>query len=209
LPKTKYDAFTYLLFKQPIMYKILLSIFFMGTTLLTTAQDTTQPTGLMVGDKAPNITGKSFDLKKTLKDGAVIVLFYRGQWCPFCNKQLKNFNDSLQMLKDKGATVIAITPETEENSMKTIEKSKASFTIINDKKLKIAKAYKVNFAVDENTISKYKKYGIDFNKANGENGANLPVPATYIIGKDGTIKFVYFNPDYSKRVSVATLLEQL
>jgi peroxiredoxin len=191
------------------MKKIQLFLAIMAIALSSIAQDTTKPTGLMVGDKAPNISTKNFDLAKTLKEGSVIVLFYRGQWCPFCNKQLMHFNDSLQLLKDKGATVIAITPETEENSMKTIEKTKASFAIINDKNLKLSKAYKVNFAVDEITIDKYKKYGIDFDKANGENGANLPVPATYIIGKDGTIKFVYFNPNYSQRVSVATLLEKL
>ena len=71
------------------------------------------------------------------------------------------------------------------------------------------KNYKVNFKVDENTIIKYKSYGIDFDKANGENGANLPVPATYIVGKNGKIKYAFFNTDYSKRASVKDILEQL
>ena len=68
------------------------------------------------------------------------------------------------------------------------------------------KSYKVNFAVDENTISKYKNYGIDFDKSNGANGANLPVPATYIIGKDGKIRYVFFNTDYRQRASVKDIL---
>lgn len=73
----------------------------------------------------------------------------------------------------------------------------------------IMKMYKVNFAVSEETQKQYIKYGINFQEANGSNGANLPVPATYIIGKDGRIKYVFFNPDYRVRTSVKTLLEHL
>ena len=71
------------------------------------------------------------------------------------------------------------------------------------------KMYKVNFTVDENTVAKYKGYGVDFDKANGSNGANLPVPATYIIGKDGIVKYVFFNKDYRKRASVQDILNNL
>jgi peroxiredoxin len=71
------------------------------------------------------------------------------------------------------------------------------------------KGYKVNFAVNAGTIEKYKKYGIDFDKANGSNGANLPVPATYVIGKDGKIKYAFFNPDYKERASVQDILDNL
>jgi peroxiredoxin len=185
-----------------------LVIFVMSVCAQSTAK------GLQVGDKAPAIQGKTsnaddYNLSENLKNGPVVVLFYRGQWCPYCNKQLMHFNDSLQLLTAKGATVVAISPETQENTLKTIEKTKVSFPVLSDTKLKISKAYGVNFEVDAATVKKYKGYGIDFEKANGTNGANLPVPATYIIGTDGNIKYVYFNKDYSKRVSVATLLAEL
>lgn len=137
------------------------------------------------------------------------MLFYRGQWCPFCNKQLSRFSDSLSQLTAKGASVLAITPENAENVKKTIEKTKASFPVLEDEGLTIMKLYKVNFAVDENTITKYKGYGIYFDKANGSNGANLPVPATYIIGQNGKIKYVFFNTDYRKRASVQEILNNL
>lgn len=97
---------------------------------------------------------------------------------------------------------MAITPETAENVKKTIEKTKSSFLVLEDEGMSIMKMYKVNFGVDEITIAKYKGYGIDFDKANGSNGANLPLPATYIIGKDGIVKYVFFNMDYRKRASV-------
>ena len=92
---------------------------------------------------------------------------------------------------------------------KTIEKTKSTFPVLEDQGMVIMKMYKVNFAVDEKTIAKYKGYGIDFDNANGSNGANLPVPATYIIGKDGKIKYVFFNTDYRKRASVLDVLNNL
>lgn len=178
------------------------------------AQPNIYPEGLKVGDIAPLILGKdnhgkNFDLKKQLKKGDVVVIFYRGQWCPFCNKQLSQLNDSLSMITAKGASVVAISPETMENVGKTVAKSKAAFPIISDESMAIMKAYHVNFAVDEKTQGRYKKFGLDFTEANGSNGANLPVPATYIIGKDGIIKYAFFNPDYKMRTSVKDILEHL
>jgi peroxiredoxin len=173
-----------------------------------------KPEGLKIGDMAPDINavsqdGKNIKLKKLLATGDVVLVFYRGQWCPFCNKQLSKINDSLSFIIAKGATVLTITPETADNIKKTIEKTKASYSIIEDKGMSIMKNYKVNFAIDEDTIEKYKKYGIDFDKANGTNGANLPVPATYIISKDGKIKYAFFNPDYRQRPSVKEILDNL
>lgn len=172
------------------------------------------PQGLKVGDKAPQFigidqTGKKVSLAEILQKGDAVLVFYRGQWCPYCNKQLSHLNDSLGLITAKGATVISITPETNDNIKKTVEKTKATFSILEDKGLGIMNSYKVSFAVDESTITKYRNYGIDFEKANGANGANLPVPATYIIGKDGKIKYAFFNPDYSKRTSVKDIVDNL
>ena len=197
------------------MKKIFIAIPLMLLSYIGFAQmKTIYPEGLKVGEVAPMINssdqnGKQIELKKLLKTGDVVIIFYRGQWCPYCNQQLKKVNDSLSFITAKGATVLTITPETPENIKKTIEKTKATFSVIEDKNLAIMKSYKVNFAVDENTVMKYKGYGIDFEKANGENGANLPVPATYIVGKNGKIKYAFFNTDYSKRASVKDILENL
>lgn len=184
------------------------------TTVAFAQTETVYPDGLKVGDVAPEFSGidqngKKFILKKALAKGDVVMLFYRGQWCPHCTKQLSHFSDSLQLLTAKGVTLLAITPETAENVKKTVEKSKTAFQVIEDAGLAIMKSYKVNFAVDEKTVTKYKGYGINFDKANGSNGANLPVPATYLIGKDGKIKYVFFNTDYRKRASVQEILDNL
>jgi peroxiredoxin len=203
-------------FVKKVMKKtiLLFSVLWLYTSIVTAQITTVYPEGLKVGDAAPIFTakdqnGKTINLKQALKTGPVVMLFYRGQWCPFCNKQLSHFSDSLQMLIGKGISVLAITPETADNVKKTVEKTRSSFSILEDEGMAIMKMYKVNFSVDENTITKYKGYGIDFDKANGSNGANLPVPATYIIGKDGIVKYVFFNTDYRKRASVQDILENL
>ena len=196
--------------KSTILFSLLLTV----SSMVIAQSQTVYPDGLKVGDVAPEFTakdqdGKTISLKQALKKGPVVMLFYRGQWCPFCNKQLSHFSDSLPMLTAKGATILAIAPETAENVKKTVEKTKSSFPVLEDAGLAIMKSYKVNFAVDEMTVTKYKGYGIDFDVANGSNGANLPVPATYIIGKDGIIKYVFFNTDYRKRASVQDILNNL
>ncbi len=172
------------------------------------------PSGLNVNDKAPDFTaidqnGGKINLKKQLKKGAVVLIFYRGEWCPYCTKQLKQLEDSISFIKNKGASVFAITPEQPENVTKTIKKTKASYSVLSDVGLKIMKDYKVAFQVDDKTVEKYKGYGIDFLKANGNNGANLPVPAVYVINKKGKIVYKFFDVDYKKRSSIKDILDHL
>ena len=129
---------------------------------------------------------------------------------PILQPPVKRIRRFLSLIKGKGASLVAVTPEVKDNINKTVEKTKASFPILFDNGLKIMKSYDVAFAVDEKTIEKYKGYGIDFTKANGtDNGANLPVPAVYIINKEGKIIFRHFDKDYRKRASVAEILKFL
>lgn len=172
-------------------------------------------TGLKSGTLAPEFTatdnsGKTLDLKSLLKSHkAVVLFFYRGQWCPYCNKHIKQLEDSLHLLTNKGAYVIGVTPETADNINKTIDKTHASFSIIQDKGYNIMKAYKVNYTVDADMFSKLKNYGIDLEKNNGNNDHVLPVPATYVIDRSGKIIFVHFDKDYTRRASVGTILKVL
>lgn len=198
---------------QKITMKYTLTSIALLVSLFAIAQSP-EPRGLKVGDTAPSFTttdnnGKSFSLGVALQKGDVVLMFYRGQWCPYCNKQMSQMNDSLLLITGKGATVVAISPEIQENVVKTIKKTKASFPVISDVQMKIMKDYQVNFTVPQTAIDRYKNFGIDFTVANGENGANLPVPATYVIGKNGKIKYVFFNPDYRKRASVKEIASYL
>jgi peroxiredoxin len=191
---------------------LLLSFIVIG--LCSFVLDNEIPKGLQKGDKAPLFEGKdqhsqTVKLTDLLQKGDVVLVFYRGQWCPFCNKYLSALQDSLGLIQKKGASVIAISPEKQENIGMTVSKTKATFPVITDTDMKIMTAYKVNYTVDKEMQDKLASYGLDLNKANGENGNHLPVPATYIISKNGTIKYVFFNPDYTKRPSVKELLNLL
>lgn len=192
-------------------YFLLLAVMFF--TISSNAQE--KPEGLFINSKAPGFkamdqNGVEVRLKDVIKDSLVVLVFYRGQWCPYCNKHLKKLEDSLIFLKEKGARLIAISPEKPENIKKTVDKTSASYSVIYDKDMKIMKAYNVAFEVDEKTVSRYKNANIDLLEANGQKEkAYLPVPALYIINKEGTIKFRFFEPDYKKRASVLEILEQL
>ena len=184
------------------------------TVLLFSLQAIAQ-TGLKKGDQAPQFsaednTGKQLKLKELLKSHkAVVLFFYRGQWCPYCNKQIKELQDSLQLLTTRGAYVVGVTPETGENINETINKTHASFSIIQDKSSRVMKAYDVNYNVNEQTLAQLNKYGVDLEKNNGNRDHVLPVPATYVIDRSGKIIYVHFDKDYTKRASVRAVLDVL
>lgn len=185
-----------------------------GLTLLYFVNTMAQ-SGLKTGDIAPtfsakDISGNTINLNKLLKTyKAVVLFFYCGQWCPYCNKYIHQLQDSLQMLTAKGAYVIGITPETDENINKTIEKTHASFSMVHDNGYSIMKKYDVNYEMDTTMVTKYKSYGVDLEKNNGNTDHVLPVPATYIIDQNGKISFVQFDKNYKNRPSVATLIKEL
>jgi peroxiredoxin len=173
------------------------------------------PKGLNIGDNAPLIEGISISRKKInsneiIKEKEIVVIFYRGEWCPVCNRYLQNLNDSLEFILNKNAEVLVIGPENFENAEKIADKKKATFTLIPDTTLKILKDYDVLFNVTEKYQRKIKTFlRTDIAESNNQEEAQLPVPATYIIGKDGLIKWRHFKYDYSERASVKEILDHL
>jgi peroxiredoxin len=188
------------------MYKLII-LMLLGFSLSNTAlAQSTSPTGLKVGDIAPAIEGidqhgKPVSLTQLIKKGPVVVTFYRGFWCPFCTKYLKKLQDSLAT---SGGRVIAVTPETQAFALKIVERSGVTYPIVSDTDGHLLAAYKVGFAVDEATLTKYKSFGLDL-KANNGGRAELPVPATYVVGSNGKITFVHFNADYKERADMNSL----
>lgn len=175
-----------------------------------------KPEGLFINSKAPDFKSKDQNgneiwLKDIRKKAPVVLVFYRGYWCPYCNKELQRLEDSLQLIKDKGAQLIAITPEKQEGVAKTIEKTKASYPIITDDELKIMKAYDVAYLVDDKVVARYKMASIDLAVNNGQKPGSvyLPVPAVYVISKQGEITYRYFDEDYKKSPSVKEILDNL
>lgn len=183
------------------------------TCLISFAQD--KPEGLFINSKAYDFKAKDQNgsevvLKDLRKKGPVVVLFYQGYWSPYCNKELQSFQDSLQYITDKGAQLVAITPEAAEGITQTISKTGATFPIVFDEDMELAKAYGVAYKVEDNLLRRYKMSGIDLLANNHQkNEAYLPVPAVYIINKEGSVTYRYFNENYRKRVSVKEILNNI
>ncbi len=173
------------------------------------------PTGLKVGDRAPGFTGydqkgKQTELKKLLEKGPIVLFFYRGIWCPVCNRYLQNYQDSLRLITDQGVNFVAITPESIEYVEQTVKLHNLSFTVIYDCQEQIMKDYDVMFNVTKAYQERIlKTLSADIAKNNGRDSARLPVPATYIINKNGIIVAMQFDPDYQKRASVKWILSNL
>lgn len=202
----------FLILKKRIMKKLFVVV--IAFFLVYSGNSQSAPEGLFIASKAPDFkakdqNGSEIRLKDLLKKGKVVLVFYRGNWCPYCNKALSRLQDSLQFIKDKGATLLAVSPEKTEGISKTTEKTGAEYSVLHDEGLKIMKAYDVAFEVPENTITRYKNAGLDIEKNNGDNGKYLPVPAVYIIDQESTIRYRFFETDYKKRPSVREILENL
>ena len=169
------------------------------------------PKGLAKGSKVPEVNltidGKQVALADMYKNQNIAVIFYRGYWCPYCSKHLAEFATRAKELEDKGVKLIAITPEGDEGVAKTKDNAKANFTIVQDKDGSIQKAFDVDYGVTDGYVGKVNemlKVSIPENNATGE--AKLPVPATYVINKEGEVIFAHFDPDYKKRASIDDIL---
>lgn len=182
---------------------------------ITNFKSIKQVKGLNIGAFAPDFTGKdiydkTYTLSDSIKNGNVVLLFIRGQWCPFCNKHLRNLQKQFKHIYKKGASVVVITPEKSEFIKKTIEKTGAEFTILYDENYKIAEAFDVLFRPDSMYRFMYNKIlGAKLKESHSDDTEQLPVPATFIIDLDMKVKWRHFNPNYTKRSKISAILEHL
>lgn len=170
---------------------------------------------LEIEDRAPQITardqnGKAINSKEILENEKILLVFYRGNWCPYCKKHLGELEKNLNALKEKGVFVLVVTPESEEKTRETQEKFKTSFSIVHDSGNQIMKDYKVAFEVNEvNVPNYYDKVTELVNEYNSETDKVLPVPATYLIGTDGKIEYVHYDPNYKNRSDISEIVNSL
>ncbi len=173
------------------------------------------PEGLLEGSIAPNFsginqTGETIVLSEQLKKGQVVLIFYRGYWCPVCNKYLSKFQEDIDLLLDMGASVIAISPEQNDGLEKTINKNGIKFSVISDQDYSIMDQYGVRFLVTDKYNKRIKTMlWADIAKNNGDDQPYLPVPATYVIDQNGTIKKKFFDLNYKTRPSVEEIVKYL
>ncbi len=187
----------------------------LSTPLPSSASDVSSLAGrgLQVGDKAPDFTlkdssGKEITLSSALKQGPVVLTWYRGGWCPYCNRALKALSDRLPAIKGMGAELFALTAELPDQSLNTEEKNALAFPVLSDPDLKVSQLYDLVFTLDSQTALRYESR-FQLSKVNGNKNSTLPIPATYVIDTDGTIVFAYVNPDYRQRVNPEQVINAL
>jgi len=168
---------------------------------------------LSEGDQAvdatlPDAQGEDVKLSDLWASGPVVVVWYRGGWCPYCNLQLRAMQEALPAIREAGATLVAITPETPDNSLSTSEKNELEFTVLSDVGNELARQYGVVFTLAEKVSPIYKKR-IDLEKYNGNDSDELPLAATYVIDTTGKIRYAFLDADYTKRAEPADVLAAL
>lgn len=166
------------------------------------------------GEQAPDFTlpdvfGNAVTLSELLKQGPVVVTFYRGEWCPFCNLQLRAFQRILPQIQSLGATLVAISPQTPDHSLSTVEKKELTFTVLSDVGNKVARAYRIVFTLEERFRPLHKAIGADLPTFNGNASWELPMPATFLVAQDGTVRLAFVAEDYTRRLEPADLLDGL
>lgn len=169
---------------------------------------------LQLGSVVPDFTGfnqkgKSITLYNELKNGPVVLVFYRGHWSSECMDFLMNLQDSSDVIKEKKAQVIGVTPESAKAMQKTLAKSKAKFNLVSDLNAEIMKKYDVELKADPHFVNQLKTKGTDLKEVNETNGHYLPVPAVFVIGKNKKINYVFFEADYSKRPNISDFIEMI
>ncbi|NPD44115.1 MULTISPECIES: peroxiredoxin-like family protein [unclassified Lentimicrobium] len=180
-----------------------------------TTKSVEEAKGLAIGEMAPNFSAlnannETIILKEALQYGPVVLVFYRGFWCPVCNTHLATLQDSLQMIEATEASIIAISPEKPEYLEKMSEKSGAQFTLLYDENYRIATAFDVNYKPKSSQLMTYNiALGAKIKKSHSSDAQNLPIPATFIINKDGEIIWRQFDPNYKSRSSVKEIIENL
>lgn len=185
------------------------------TTMAQTERGVDEAKGLDVGIKAPvfeaiDSDSNVFTLSDALKDGPVVIIFYRGQWCPVCNKHLSQIQDSLKMITDKGAQVVAISAQKPEYLEKMSHKTGVKYTLLYDDGFEISEAFDVSFKPTATTIFTYNVVlNAKLKKSQTDDSERLPIPATYIIDKNGVIVWRQFDPNYKNRSTVKDILNNI
>jgi peroxiredoxin len=167
-----------------------------------------------VGDIAPdftlpNATGHPVTLHDALNNGPVVLSFYRGGWCPFCNLELQALQARLPDIRALGATLIGISPETPDNSLTTIEKHNLDFEVLSDQGNRVAREYGLLFAVYEEMRPLYLEWNMDVPASNGDESWELPVPATYVIDRNSAVRAAHVDKDYTKRMEPNAVIAAL
>ncbi|MCX4452303.1 AhpC/TSA family protein [Streptomyces sp. NBC_01728] len=167
-----------------------------------------------VGAKAPfftlpSATGQALALDELLAAGPVVLTFYRGAWCPYCNIALRSLQQHHDAITARGARLVAVSPQIPDESLSLAEKHELAFDVLSDLGSDTAKQYGLAFGLPGDLAAVYDSLGIDLDRSNAGHARTLPLPATYVIDGQGTIRWAFVNTDYTTRAEPADILAAL
>lgn len=170
--------------------------------------------GIQVGQKAPNFSlknaqGETITLESELAKGPVVLVFYRGAWCPYCNMQLRSLKKNLPEFQKYNAQLVTITPQTPDKSAAQFKKEGYPFEVLSDLNNKVMKDYKLYFEPSSELVTLYKKHGLDIESFNGDGRTGLPVPGTFIINQSGVVTAMKAQTDYKIRMDSSDIINAL
>jgi peroxiredoxin len=169
---------------------------------------------IKAGDRAPQFqlkdqNGNEISSADLLAKGPLVVTFYRGVWCPYCNLELQAINEVIPKIEALGANVVAISPQTSVNSRKSVRDNKLRFPVLSDVQNRTAAAFGLRFELPDYLVELYKKLRNDLPAFNGDPSWTLPMPARYVIGENGVVMYSEINPDYTHRPDPSDMLPVL
>jgi peroxiredoxin len=171
-------------------------------------------TALKVGDRAPDFElpdtlGKTFKFSDLPARGPIVLTWYRGGWCPYCNIALRGFHKALPEIQAAGATLVAVSPEIPESAMNTVQKNQLGFPLLSDHQNKVARAFGIAYKVPDAVVETLKKSGRDLARINGSDSGELPLAVTYVIDTDRVIRYAFLDTNYRKRAEPADVIAAL
>ncbi|XPV77567.1 MAG: peroxiredoxin-like family protein [Desulfovibrio sp.] len=156
-----------------------------------------------------NPKGETVSLKQLRKNGPVVITFYRGGWCPYCNVELRAYQQVLDKIIAAGAALVAITPELPDASLSTTEKNDLRFEVLTDEHSKYAHEINIMFTISKEIAEIYKGFGIDVEAHNGTGQFNVPLAATFVVDKEGILQFAFTAADYTVRADPEEIIKEL
>lgn len=171
--------------------------------------------GLAVGDEAPefslpNPTGRPISLRERLAAGPVVLVFYRGEWCPYCNTYLRALQAALPEIEARGASLIAISPQSPDHSLSITEKAELAFDVLSDVDQSVIREYKLQFTLPADLQDVHvNAFQLDLQDHNADHSWGLPVPATLVVDRNGVVRAAHVSADYRTRMEPTDLLAAL
>lgn len=169
---------------------------------------------LQEGEQAPDFTlpdarGRSVTLSHLLKQGPVVIIFYRGAWCPYCNLTVRAYQAALPRLQELGTSLIAISPQTPDQSLSMAERNELAFAVLSDAGNQVARQFGLVFTVDEAVRAVYQQVGADLPAYNGNERWELPIPGTFLLDQAGMVRLAFVDPNFTHRLDPSLVTAQI